>query len=183
MELIVGLFWSNVACHLLLLAGAVWCVVCPDRRIYPMTTKNGYYYAMWLMFWFVFGSTAALGLLDWNTGVWDSPLRFLLGVPVALLGAGLVSWGIATLGIRNTSGLPDGLITSGPYAFTRNPQYVGDILLFIGLAIIANSEMVLVTNLLTTLVFVVAPLTEEPWVEAQYGEPYCAYRARVSRFL
>ena len=183
MDVIDALFWSNVTCHLLLLAGAAWCVVFPARRIYPMNSKGGVYYLMWLMFWFVFGSNFALVVLDWNTGAWEGPLRFMLGVPIALLGGGLVSWGITTLGVRNTSALPDGLITSGPYAFTRNPQYVGDILLFTGVSVIANSEMVLVTHVLTSLVFVVAPLAEEPWLDGQYGDPYREYRSRVPRFL
>jgi len=178
-----ALFWSNVACHLALLTGAVWCVAFPERRIYPMTSKGVVYYAMWLMFWFVFGSHFALVLLDWNTGAWSSPLRLFLGIPIALLGGSLVSWGIATLGVRNTSALPDGFITAGPYGFTRNPQYVGDILLFVGTALIANSELVLITHALTCLVFVVAPLAEEPWLEEQYGEPYRAYLTRVPRFL
>ena len=146
MVAIDALFWSNVACHLVLLGGAVWSVAFPSRRVYPMSVKGMFYYAMWAMFWFVFGTNFALVLLDWNTGIWDSPQRFVLGVPVALLGGSLVSWGIGTLGVRNTSALPDSLITSGPYAFTRNPQYVGDILLFSGVTIIANSELVLITH-------------------------------------
>jgi protein-S-isoprenylcysteine O-methyltransferase Ste14 len=110
-------------------------------------------------------------------------LRLLLGLPLAVLGVSLVTWGIATLGVRNTSALPNGFVSSGPYAFTRNPQYVGDITLFLGVSIVANSELVLITHLLTSLVFVVAPLAEEPWLEEQYGEPYREYRARVPRFL
>lgn len=183
MKWIDTLFWTNVACQLLLLAGATWCIAFPTRRIYPMTSKGPFYYAMWLMFWFVFASGFALVLLDWDAGVWSSPLRLLVGLPLAALGTGFVSWGIATLGVRNTSALPNGLVGGGPYAISRNPQYVGDIALFIGVAIIANSGLVLVTQLLTALLFVVAPLAEEPWLEQQYGEPYVQYRTRVARFL
>ena len=58
---------------------------------------------------------------------------------------------------------------------------------------IANSEFLWVhrrgsslggiAHLLLALVFVVAPLTEEPWLEEQYGDAYREYRKRVPRFL
>ena len=51
MVAIDALFWSNVACHLVLLGGAVWSVACPSRRVYPMSAKGMFYYAMWAMFW------------------------------------------------------------------------------------------------------------------------------------
>lgn len=178
-----GLFYCNVACQLLLLFGAVWCVVLPEKRIYPMTSKGPVYYFMWLMFCFVFASNFALVILDWNTGLWPSPLRLVLGLPIVALGAGFVTWGIATLGVKNTSALADGLVSSGPYTISRNPQYVGDCTLFIGIAIIANSELVLITHLLASLVFIVAPLAEESWLEEIYGNPYLEYRMCVPRFL
>ena len=48
---------------------------------------------------------------------------------------------------------------------------------------IANSAYLWIAHLLLALVFVVAPLTEEPWLEEQYGEAYREYRKRVPRFL
>ena len=66
---------------------------------------------------------------------------------------------------------------------SRNPQYVGDIVFFIGVGVIANSVFLWIAHLLLALVFVVAPLTEEPWLEEQYGDAYREYRRRVPRFL
>ena len=76
-----------------------------------------------------------------------------------------------------------GFVSSGPYTFTRNPQYVGDIALFVGVSVIANSLLLWITHLLLALVFLVAPLAEEPWLEEQYGEEYREYMNRVRRFL
>jgi protein-S-isoprenylcysteine O-methyltransferase Ste14 len=73
------------------------------------------------------------------TGPWSNGLRFWLALPVAFLGAALVTWGMVTLGARRTSGLADALVARGPYPVTRNPQYVGDFLLFLGITIFANS--------------------------------------------
>lgn len=177
------IFWSNVVIQLVLIAGAVWSIALPSRRVYPMKSKDFFYYSMWFLFWVVFAEHAALVVLDWDSGSWTSPNRLVIGIPIAALGSALVTWGIVTNGIKNTSGLPGGLVTGGPFRHTRNPQYVGDIALFLGVSIIANSELVLVTHSLTSLMFVLAPFAEEPWLEEHYGEGYREYRARVSRFL
>jgi len=92
-------------------------------------------------------------------------------------------WGVQTLGTRNTSGLAEGFIKSGPYRFTRNPQYLGDMILFISLSIIANSALVWITHILLILVFAIAPLAEEDWLKVQYGDKYYSYLASTSRFL
>jgi protein-S-isoprenylcysteine O-methyltransferase Ste14 len=177
------LLYANLLSHTALLAGAVWCIALPSRRIYPMERPDFWYYTLWTLFGFVFLSNPAFVILDWNSGLFSSPLRFWIAGPIAFLGAALVTWGILTLGARRTSGLPEGLVAEGPYLITRNPQYVGDALLFIGIAILANSGVAAVTHLLTALVLLLAPFAEEPWLEKEYGEAYLAYRQRVPRFL
>ncbi len=174
---------ANMLAHVVLILAALWCVACPSKRLYPMTGKTPAYYAMWLLFGFVFLSNPLFVVTSWNTGVWTSPLRFWIAVPMILIGATFVTWGIRTLGTKNTSGIRDGFVAKGPYLITRNPQYVGDFLIFSGVIIFANSGVVLATHLLTILVFVIAPVAEEPWLHEQYGEDYDAYRARVPRFL
>ena len=180
-----ALFYANLVAHGLLLAGVAWCVAYPERRIYPMERKNGAFYLMWLLFYFVFSSNFALVLLDWDTGTWRSSSRFFIGAPLALFGALLVTWGMTTLGAQKTSGIAVDrrVVTTGPYRFTRNPQYLGDMALFAGVVVMANSELALDTHALTCLVFVIGPLAEEPWLERQFGEVYVAYRRDVARFL
>ncbi len=94
-----------------------------------------------------------------------------------------MSWGVVTLGVRNISGLKDAFNTSGPYRFTRNPQYLGDLILFVGLSLIANSNHLWITHILLILVFVIKPLAEETWLEDQYGETYRSYKRDTVRFL
>ena len=72
---------------------------------------------------------------------------------------------------------------AGPYKFTRNPQYVSDIVLLLGWAILCNSLRTWIASVLAAAWFALAPFTEEPWLRAQYGEAYDAYRRRVSRYL
>lgn len=178
-----GLLAANLTAHALLLGGAVWSIGMPRRRIYPMPERNGWYWLMWLLFAYVFLTNALFVVLDWNAGLWTSPLRFWVAAPLVLLGTALVGWGIATLGVTNTSALPAGFVARGPYLLTRNPQYLGDVLLFAGIVVAANSGVVLTTNALSALVLILAPWAEEPWLVGQYGDRYVAYRREVPRFL
>ena len=179
-DLLVG---ANLTSNAILLVGALWSVALPSRRIYPLERKGPAYYLMWILFTVVFASNGALAVLDWNTGPWTSNLRFALALPVAGLGAAFVTWGIATLGVKNTSALRDRFVAAGPYLISRNPQYVGDFLLFVGISIAANSPAAWVTHLLASLVLLLAPFAEEPWLEEQYGSDYREYRQRVPRYL
>lgn len=56
-------------------------------------------------------------------------LTLALGGPIAILGLGLRAWGSGHL--RKN----DALATSGPYAYTRNPLYLGSFLLGLGFTI------------------------------------------------
>lgn len=178
------LFGVAVLILLAALAGAVWSVVVPDRRLWPPAERRSWPYRLnWAGFWVVCGINVLLLLMYWNSWVFQSPLRFLVGVPLVVLGGLLALWGTVAAGWRNTSGLKAGFVSSGPYRFTRNPQYVGDIALFVGVSVIANSLLLWITHLLLVMVFVVAPFAEEPWLEEQYGDAYREYRKKVRRFL
>lgn len=167
----------DVGVHLLLLAGAVWSVGFPQRRIWPPPGPGSWQIRVtWVSFTLAFGLNAALVLLDWNSGRLPGGLRFTAGVPIAIVGSLLTSWGMATLGTRNTSGVAVRFVHGGPYRFTRNPQYLGDIILFLGLSLVANSIMLWSTHLLLVVVFLVAPLAEEPWLEDQFGQTYLDYK-------
>ena len=178
------IFAADVAILSLALGGAVWSVAFPAKRIWPPPGRGSW---QWLLTWACFYATFALGVgliyLDWNSWVFQSPLRFIVGIPLVLLGGMLALRGLQTLGWRNTSGLKDGLEVLGPYRFTRNPQYVGDIVVLLGVGVIVNSAHLWIALSLSALCFAVAPLTEEPWLEEQYGDAYLEYRTRVPRFL
>ena len=178
------LFGVAVAILIASLAGAVWSAAVPARRIWPPPGRRSWqYFLTWAGFCAVCGINLLLLLVHWNSWVFQSPLRFVVGIPLALLGGMLAVWGMVTVGWKNTSGLKGGFVSDGPYRFTRNPQYVGDIVFFIGVGVIANSVFLWIAHLLLALVFVVAPLTEEPWLEEQYGNAYREYRRQVPRFL
>ena len=108
--------------------------------------------------------------------VWLShpaPRSLALGLPVALAGLALRAWAAGYLHKDQA------LSTGGPYAYTRNPLYVGTLVATAGLAMAARS---LLLAALFALVFVAAYLPaiqlEEQHLRSLFPE-YAAYTARV----
>ena len=166
------------------LAGTIWSAAVPRRRIWPPPGRRSWQYRfIWAGTCAVSGIGVLLLSMYWNSWVFHGPVRFLVGIPLVVAGGALALWGVVTVGWRNSRGLKDGFVTAGPYRFTRNPQYVGDIALLVGVSVIANSLLLWITNLLVILWFLVMPLAEEPWLEEEYGDAYREYREKVRRFL
>ena len=179
-----SIFLADVAINYILLLGVVWSIVFPEKRIWPPPKKWSWQYSItWTLFYVAFISNALLVVLDWNTWVIPYEIRYFIGVPVTIVGALLVTWGMTTLGIKNTYGLKNGFVLNGPYRYTRNPQYLGDMILFIGISLISNSLYVAVVHLLLILVFLITPCAEEVWLEKQYGEEYIKYKRNTARFF
>ena len=111
-------------------------------------------------------------------------------IPASMAAIGLL---IAAMGIRNFSkaGTPvptnqpsSALVTSGIYAWTRNPIYLGLFILYLGIGVAVRSPWILalfVPIALTIRFGVIA--REERYLAEQFGEAYQAYKARVRRWL
>jgi protein-S-isoprenylcysteine O-methyltransferase Ste14 len=87
---------------------------------------------------------------------------------------------INPLAIDNASSL----VTTGIYAFTRNPMYVGLTTLLVALAVLLSNAWLLLGPLffvLYTTRFQIVP--EERVMHAKFGSAYDAYKARVRRWL
>lgn len=75
------------------------------------------------------------------------------------------------------------LATSGPYAFTRNPLYLGSIFLAAGFSVASHS--VISTILLAAYLAVFYPVVirrEQTELEAVYGAAFVEYASRVPAF-
>jgi len=76
------------------------------------------------------------------------------------------------------------LVTAGPYRVTRNPIYVGFVLVYFGVGIILTSIwilLLLVPVLVILQRYVVLP--EEEYLERKFGDAYRDYAERVPRWL
>ena len=111
-----------------------------------------------------------------------------LGGAVVVVALALFAWAIATI-TRAGSNVPTNtptisIVGTGPYRFTRNPIYLGMMLVFIGLAIAFDSAWLLVTLVPFALVIRYSVVArEEAYLERRFGEVYRRYRARVRRWL
>jgi len=76
------------------------------------------------------------------------------------------------------------LVTSGIFAHCRNPLYVGNILILVGLGIASNSLLFMAVFTPLFLFFWQAiVLAEENYLRNKFGEQYDAYCKRVNRWI
>src|SRR6516165_10810212 len=96
------------------------------RRIWPPPSRHSWqFYFTWVGSWITLSGAFLLAVLDKNTLGLSATLRLGVGVPLLLVGAALIAWGSRTLSLHTSLGLGGQLIRSGPYRWSRNPQYVG----------------------------------------------------------
>ena len=79
--------------------------------------------------------------------------------------------------------LPEHLVTGGPYAYTRNPMYLGHLIFLAGLALTLHSELAAVIALASAAFFHVRVRRDERRLRDFFGEPYAQYCARVKRWI
>jgi hypothetical protein len=107
------------------------------------------------------------------------PTLLTLLLSLVLVGPGLWLRGYASGYVRKNAELT----TSGPYAYTRNPLYLGSLLIAFGFALAAASWIILV--LLTVLfaaIYIPTIQGEEQFLRAHFAG-FDAYAAQVPRIL
>lgn len=76
------------------------------------------------------------------------------------------------------------VITTGVFALSRNPLYLGAAFLFFGVALMMNVLWTLATWLVSIVAcHYVLIIPEEKYLAAKFGEAYQAYTATVRRWL
>ena len=159
-------------------------ICAPDARAWPPPGQKSWQFAaLWSLTILAFGCLGLLGIGDWNRLRWPAELRWPVGLGLILAGNAMAWVGLTQLGIRTSSGGIGELVTSGIYKHSRNPAYIGDILILLEWVILSASVWVIAATSLAIVAFVLAPFAEEPWLEEIYGEEYRRYRQRTPRFL
>ena len=178
------LFGIILAADFLLLLVIVISIFFPKSRIWPPPKKDSWQqWVSWTLFTIVMFGVPLIGFLDFQSLGYSHWLRFLVGGFLFALGLGIDLWGTKTLSAQQSLGEKGKIITSGPYRYTRNPQYVGFIILYSGIILVAWSFMALVTGVFAIFLFFIIPFSEEPWLRQQYGKPYEEYCKMVPRFI
>jgi protein-S-isoprenylcysteine O-methyltransferase Ste14 len=129
-------------------------------------------------------------LLTWEVGdpSGGSALATTLGWILIGVFAGWNGWALVAMARRGTGLLPGEPSTTvlerGPFALSRNPLYVGLLVLSAGIALLAGSLWALVALPLEwALLRWGAVLPEERYLAAKFGDTYADYRSRVRRWL
>lgn len=178
------LFGVTLTADLLLLIVVLVSIALPKSRIWPPPKKDSWQqWVSWTLFTIVMFGVPLIGLLDFQSLGDVSWIQFLFGGLLFAGGLGIDLWGTKTLSAQQSLGDKGKIITSGPYRYTRNPQYVGFIILYCGIIVIAWSFMALVTGVFAIGLFFIIPLSEEPWLKQQYGQAYEEYCKIVPRFI
>ena len=121
--------------------------------------------------------------------LWDEPWN---RIGLVLMAAALVidGWSLALFLMHRTTIHPlkpedtSAPVTRGLYRFTRNPMYLGLLILLTGFAVFIGS----LTPLMMLPLFVMVMnrqqiLHEERVLEEKFGEEYLVYKKRVRRWL
>jgi protein-S-isoprenylcysteine O-methyltransferase Ste14 len=79
---------------------------------------------------------------------------------------------------------PKNFVASGLYKYSRNPMYLGVLLIFFGYGFLSGSLSILtLTFLLFLLAHIIVVFVEEPGLENKFGVSYISYKKSIGRWL
>jgi protein-S-isoprenylcysteine O-methyltransferase Ste14 len=121
---------------------------------------------------------------------WDDPkldiYADVVGFLIALLGQQLraltIGYAYIKRGGKKRQVHADALVEGGVFAHSRNPLYLGNILIFVGLALIIHAKEVYVIGVpLVLLAYRAIIAAEEHYLSGKFGDAYARYCRRVNR--
>jgi len=108
------------------------------------------------------------------------------GLALMALGEAWRMWGVATAGTvtRRRSREVETLVSHGPFAWSRNPLYVGNFLIWMGVITLSGVLWFLpVAVLLFALEYFYIVRYEEGVLESIFGADYLRYKERTPRWF
>ena len=139
--------------------------------------------------WLLLALLAQLGLhLSFPVlQLWLRP-QALVGLLPLIAGFALAGWGAWTFKRAGTPVRPfaeiSALVTAGPFRFSRNPMYLGMLLVLTGVAMLLGSATpLLVIPFFFGLIRDLFVIPEEALMHEVFGDEYVTYCARVRRWL
>ena len=78
---------------------------------------------------------------------------------------------------------PERLVVSGPYAYTRNPMYLGHVIFLTGLTLTLKSWLAAFITVAVSVWFHTRVLGDEAKLIDRLGPPYVNYLASVKRWI
>ncbi|MHA2090119.1 MAG: methyltransferase family protein [Candidatus Kariarchaeaceae archaeon] len=159
-----------------------------SRKLRNFYTPIGVFFYGFLVFIFV---VVSLKFDKWLgvTNLFENPTNIVLAFLLFLPGLILLLWtGHSFLQAKGTPvpfNPPPKLVTSGPYAYTRNPMLTGVFSLLFGFGILLESISLLLifTPLFILINYWELKSIEEPELEKRLGEGYIEYQKSTPMFI
>jgi len=126
-----------------------------------------------------------LMLVFYNANLWS----LVIGFVIALSGEAIRLWGVSWTGSETrTTGAAGGtfLIISGPFAYVRNPLYIGNILLYLGFGVMSFAlfpylQIVAICFFLWQYNSIIK--YEEKYLHEKFGNDYANYIKNVRSII
>jgi protein-S-isoprenylcysteine O-methyltransferase Ste14 len=77
----------------------------------------------------------------------------------------------------------NGLVTNGPYAYSRNPQYIGFILFVVGMVLYWPTLITIPMACILCFAYYRLAVSEERYISKTFEDQYAEYSHKVPRFL
>ena len=110
-----------------------------------------------------------------------------LGMLLLYLGVLIFFIAVKTMGLNWRAGYNQEqkteLVTTGIYRFSRNPAFVGFDLLYIGMAVIFPNVLMILSAILSLVLFDSQIRGEEAYLRRTFGSDYHQYQKRVRRYF
>ncbi len=118
----------------------------------------------------------------------DPALAGVIGLAVALVGqairCGTIGLDYIIRGGKDHQVYAERLVTGGIYQHVRNPMYVGNFFLLVGLAIASNSWVFVLAGIpIAALTHVAIVAAEEDFLRAKFGAEFDTFCARSPRWV
>jgi protein-S-isoprenylcysteine O-methyltransferase Ste14 len=113
----------------------------------------------------------------------------LFGFLIVVLGEAIRFWGVAIAGSETRTTDKVGgtfLIANGPFAYIRNPLYVGNMLLYAGVGVMSNALfpwLLAIAILFFYIQYTLIVSQEEEYLASTFGESFMHYTKHVGRFF
>ena len=150
----------------------------PDLKIPPLVIMAFVGGLMWL------------GTRSLPAAGFPMPARQAIALSLAAVGVGVAVAGVVAFRIAKTTVNPlkpdtaSRLVVSGIYHFTRNPMYLGALIVLVGWAVFLTNTVAFIVAILFVLYlnrFQIIP--EEKALTTRFGPEFAAYCAKVRRWI
>ena len=155
----------------------------PTPKDIPDTPEVGMLPPMRLALFLVAGIT-----LDWVIPINLGHGWGWLGLALVIGSLAYGKWAIETFKKAGTNVPPNKpaimLGTDGPFEYSRNPMYMSMVVMYFGVAMLADAPvMLLLSFALWAVLDRQVIVKEEEYMEAKFGEDYVLYKQKVSRWF